>query len=768
MKVDFTALKSVALGWLVVVAVTIGLAIRQGPVFDSSLLSLLPESEQPPLIEAAIEQMSKDFSQRLILVVTGENEQKLRAAVAGMAESLTLQPDITRVYWRIDDADIVSMRDQLYPYRFSVIDAGVRRLLLEGSYQQLSDRALARLYGPLSGIGSSLVEDPFALYFEAAVKRPGELNLRITNSLLKITGTESPAYLLMLTLSGDPFSPELQERVLAAIAIQHSEWSAAIDDIAMSGLLMHAAAGTRQAKSEISTIGIGSLAGIVVLMMFVFGRFKPLLLLIFPVVIGCSFATAMLTLMFDKVHLVTFAFGAGLVGVSIDYALHFLCARRVAPAEQVLDRILPGLVLGLFSSVIAYAAMALTPFPGLRQMAAFSVFGLCASWLTVVLWFPQLTQSDTEQPLGVAEKLGRLRGRFPKLDSSPLRMLLLLAPVGFASLVLWSSEAEDDIRLLQTSPASLLQQERDLHQTLGVNSSSRFLLVSADTLEQCLQKEEQIVSSLEDLRNEAIIGGYQALSSSLPSQRRQNENVELVRQLYQRQMDSFYDSIKVSPAMRADALAVFEQLVELRLSPEVWQQQSGSATGQDLLVVHDDSMAATIIRFTGELDSSAGYRLKALADSVPGVFYIDQVQNLSNLLGKYRVQVGNWVLLAYLAVLFALLLRYKTQVWRILAPPFLASVLTLAILLQFEAGINLFHLLALILVLGIGLDLGIFMAETGETAYTWLAVSLSTFTSLLAFGLLALSATPVLHHFGITVAIGLSLVWLIAPLMRSY
>ena len=87
--------------------------------------------------------------------------------------------------------------------------------------------------------------------------------------------------------------------------------------------------------------------------------------------------------------------------------------------------------------------------------------------------------------------------------------------------------------------------------------------------------------------------------------------------------------------------------------------------------------------------------------------------------------------------------------------------------MQIEQGLNLFHLMALILVLGIGLDMGIFLIETDEAAHTWLAVSLSAYTSLLAFGLLALSDTPVLHHFGLTVAIGLSLVWLLVPLMRK-
>jgi predicted exporter len=760
------ALKRAALGWLAIVVVTIVLALRMGPTFDSSILSLLPESDQQPMVQIATEQMSEGFSRRLILVVSGEDEQKLRAAVAGMAETLAQSPDIARIYWRVDAADVVSMRDGLYPYRFSVIDAGIRELLLAGSYRQLGDRALARLYGPLSSAGNSLVEDPFGLYFESTVNRSSLLNLQVTNSLLEVVDTEIPAYLLMLTLNGDPFSPGLQQRVLDRIAALQGEWSSAVDSIAMSGMLLHAAAGARQAKSEISTIGVGSLVGIVFLVLLVFRRFKPLLLLMFPVVIGCSFATAMLVLIFDRVHLVTFAFGAGLVGVSIDYALHFLCARRVSPASQVLRKILPGLLLGLFSSVVAYAALALTPFPGLRQMAVFSVFGLCASWLTVVLWFPQLTRAEAQQPLVAATKLNSLRRRYPRLDSNPLLMLLLLVPISLASLAIWSGDSEDDIRLLQTSPVSLLQQEKRLHQTLGISSSSRFLLVTAPTLEQCLQAEERLLEQLEGLRDEAVISGYRALSSSLPSQRRQTENYELVQQLYQQQLGDFFSLIKLPPAMLTDALAVLEQSSQLRLSPGVWQRQTGNEASHALLVSQEEPAVASVVQLTGELDSSAGSRLTALADSLDGVSYIDQVENLSRLLGKYRVQVGYWVLIAYLIVLFALLLRYRAGIWRIVAPPLLATILTLAILLQFESGINLFHLLALILVLGIGLDMGIFLAETDEAPHTWLAVTLSAVTSLLAFGLLALSDTPVLHHFGVTVAIGLSLVWLMAPLMR--
>ncbi len=768
MSVELFTLKTVARGWLLIVAVVVVLALRQGLSFDSSILSLLPESDQRPLVDNATEQMSRDFSQRLILVVSGKNEQQLRAAVGSMAVALARVPDISRVYWQLEEQDIASLPDQLYPYRFSVVEADVRDVMLAGEYRQLSNRALARWYGPLSVGHSSIIEDPFGLYFESTINRAGDLNLQVSDSLLKITNTEIPSYLLMLTLEGSPFSPALQGRVLGAIAAQHRKLSSSIDGVAMSGMLMHAAAGARQAKSEISTIGFGSLIGIIVTMLIVFRRFKPLVLLMFPVAIGCIFATATVLLIFGKVHLVTFAFGAGLVGVSIDYALHFLCERRVSPAARVLNKILPGLLLGLFSSAIAYAALALTPFPGLRQMAVFSVVGLCASWLTVVIWFPRLTRDDAQQALGIAAKLDALRRRFPRLETNPLLILLLLVPLGLAGLSIWNSSAEDDIRLLQTSPASLLQQEQDLHRTLGIGSSSRFLLINADTLEQCLQKEEQLLGALESLQGKAVIGDFQTLSSSLPSLRRQAENYALVKNLYDRQLGDFYSLIKLPPTALSDAVAVLEQSAQRRLTPDIWVSQLGNEARERLVIMQTDSSAATVIRFTGHLDSSAGNRLNALAGSMDGVTFVDQVQYISDLLGKFRVQVGSWVLYAYLIVLLVLLLRYKIQVWRIVAPPLLASVFTLAILLQFEQGLNLFHLLALILVLGIGLDMGIFLMETGEAPHTWLAVSLSALTSMLAFGLLALSETPVLHHFGLTVAIGLSLVWLLAPLMRSH
>ncbi len=78
---------------------------------------------------------------------------------------------------------------------------------------------------------------------------------------------------------------------------------------------------------------------------------------------------------------------------------------------------------------------------------------------------------------------------------------------------------------------------------------------------------------------------------------------------------------------------------------------------------------------------------------------------------------------------------------------------------------NLFNYLALILVLGIGIDFTLFIAEARhELDATMFAITLSALTTMLSFGLLSLSGTYAVHSFGLTVLIGIACAYLLAPL----
>ena len=366
----------------------------------------------------------------------------------------------------------------------------------------------------------------------------------------------------------------------------------------------------------------------------------------------------------------------------------------------------------------------------------------------------------------MAQRLHRLRHRFSRLAGSrSLSVGLAIVCLGALG-VIWTSSARDDVRLLQTSPAELLLQEREIQRKLGGSGSAQFILIQGASLEDCLQIEESISPRLRELVAAGVIDDFVALSERLPSLQRQQLNYRLVTDLYDQQLKSLHAVLQLDDLHGQRAEAELRDSGETKLTAEIWQHMAVAATGQGMILHQTADSAATVIRFRGNIGSDAREALLALTVPLNAVTYVDRIDDLTAILKEYRSQIQTWIILAYALVMAVLLLRYRGQVWRIVTPPILASILTLAALVQLEQGINLFHLIALILVLGIGLDMGIFMQETDGAASTWLAVSLSALTSLLAFGLLALSKTPVLHHFGLTVAIGLSLVWLLSPMVR--
>ena len=100
-----------------------------------------------------------------------------------------------------------------------------------------------------------------------------------------------------------------------------------------------------------------------------------------------------------------------------------------------------------------------------------------------------------------------------------------------------------------------------------------------------------------------------------------------------------------------------------------------------------------------------------------------------------------------------------------MAPPALAAFVCLGVLGYLGEPISLFNVMALLLVLGIGVDYALFFRETGlESPATLLAITMSSFTTVLAFGLLAFSETTAVHAFGLTVLIGILVAFLLSPI----
>ena len=163
-----------------------------------------------------------------------------------------------------------------------------------------------------------------------------------------------------------------------------------------------------------------------------------------------------------------------------------------------------------------------------------------------------------------------------------------------------------------------------------------------------------------------------------------------------------------------------------------------------------------LVSLTGLHDPAAVARVAA--DN--GAQLLDLKQASESLVVEYRQRVLFALVGAALLLVLTvwLALRQPRRVLRVLAPMALTTLLILAVLRGFGVELNLFHLVALILAAGLGLDYGLFFDHAGDSREEQLrtlhAVIVCSLTTLLVFALLALSSIPVLRAIGSTVAIG--------------
>jgi predicted exporter len=157
-------------------------------------------------------------------------------------------------------------------------------------------------------------------------------------------------------------------------------------------------------------------------------------------------------------------------------------------------------------------------------------------------------------------------------------------------------------------------------------------------------------------------------------------------------------------------------------------------------------------------------RLRSAVAGAEGVVLVDRVADVSALLRDHRVTASLGIVAVYVLIYLALALRYGARdALVILLPPAGAALLTLGLLGWIGSPLNLFNLLALLLVLGMGVDYAIFLREGRRTQPTvLLAIGLSAFTTWISFGLLSLSATPFVRSMGLTLAAGIALVFVLA------
>jgi predicted exporter len=756
-----------ALAWLAVVVLAVGyLVVRfhDSLPLRTDLLALLPREDRDLNLQQANDAVSRALARRVVMLVGHVSPREARDAAGRLLDNLMATGLMDPVADGFDGERLKRLGALYFPYRRGLLAEADRALLAAGQGEEVATKALAQAFG-VGGIadGSLLRADPFLLLPSFLADLPFPLSrLRMEDGVLTVTDGDMTWVLVMTALRGEPFALDVQERLLSAFNFSLITLRAAHPGLQIKrlGAVFFAEAGSRTATGEASTLATASLAGTILLIIVVFRRLRPLLLNLLVVGVGISAALAGSLAVFGELHVAALLFGTSLIGVSVDYGLYYTSS-VFDPAggtpDERLHRVMPGIVLGLLTTLLGYGALALAPFPGLRQIAVFSIIGLLGAFATVVLWLPALDTGGRMRH--VAGLLNAASGMFSFWEAPNwrcARALLLLAAVTVTIAGLLRFETDNDVRRMQALSPELLGDQEDIRRLIGTTAATQFLLIEGVSDEAALRREEAVAPILARLKAEGMLSGSQIPAAFVPSAERQRENQSLVRT---RLVEPLLARQRAKLGLEGDAL-------------------DADVPNLDLLTL-GEALASQVVPFLRELVLAPGLHVVALqgltrpdavraafADAA-GVRFVDPTADFSTLLSKYQQRALELTGLSAMLMFGALTIRYgwKGAAW-VMVPSVIAVLLAPTVLILAGQVFTFFHAMAVVLLLSITSDYAIFCAEspTERRAVTLLAVWMAALTTLLSFGLLAGSRVPAVYNFGSTMLIGILVAFFTAPL----
>lgn len=766
----------VLLLWLA--AVLAGVAVISRTHFSADLSAFLPASPDARQ-RVLIEQLQSGVASRTLMV--GLEGGKDAAQRADVSRALGKAMRASGLYEQVQNGDhsewqeagtfVFDRRYQLSP------DVTPQRFGVDGLRDAITD-TMSMLGTPAGNLVRPLFErDP-----------TGETQ-RIAEGLIPATSPRTeegvwvsrtaPRAMLLATTKASGSDLDAQAAAVARIETEYAKATqglgAEAPKLQLSGAPVFSVQSRDKIKGEAIHLAIVGAIVMGCLLLAAFASPKALVVALLPVLTGVVAGTAAVALVFGSVHGLTMGFGSTLIGETVDYAIYYLIQARGAAVpgtgwQRWRDLNWPTVRLGLLTSVCGFAALLFSGFPGLAQLGVFSIAGLVAAALVTRHGLPMLAP-DGATGIGMRRHMARVASGI--VQAMPrLRVGFVVLGVVAVALMAWQGGALWRASLSSMSPISKASQELDasLREDIGASDGGTLVVIQATDEQATLRITEAAGQRLDALVDEGQLSGYETVTRMLPSIAAQQARIASLPDaatlrarvaeatqgmpLAPDRLEPFVASVD---AARNLAPITREELAQGPLAPVVralmFERPGGGWAS--LIALHT----------TDRFDKA---KLVAALAPLPEVQVVDIGAELGSLYDRYLHEAFVQVLLGALAVvvLLGLYLRSLRRLVAVCQPLLLAVVLTLGGMAVLQVPMGILHLVGLLLIVAVGSNYALFFDQLQETGRadedTLASLMLANLTTVVSFGLIAISDIPALSAIGRVVAPGALLALLLS------
>jgi uncharacterized protein len=494
-------------------------------------------------------------------------------------------------------------------------------------------------------------------------------------------------------------------------------------------------------------------------------------------------------LFFKQVSAMSLGFGIVLLGISVDFAIHFYLALSREPGDknEIIARLKRPLLLAALTTIGVFVILLGSSVPSHRQMAVLAISGIFLAIILSRLLVPFLVKKKAETSIN-SETLNSA-GRVPKQnilkaiqptpenqEKTKWPVLIIWGLLLLAGVFSWPHiRYNGDLKGLDIADPIIMAEEKHFLSTWGQEDEYSFVLASGEDLATALAANDQVYKIL----LEQGIGQFQTIAPILPGRTRQKHNIKAWQDFWQENKNDLRERLNRIGGQTGFSPFAFKEFLEwlekpcqeiepdillngplrpmllslLRLTENSKNEKSLPQTG---INSNYNAMAVTILPENEQTRDA----LRTLGDEVKGVRVISNSQWKTRL---EKLMKDDIFLLSSSAGILILILtwfyfRKPGPVLACLAPVLSALSAMSAFEFLLGSGLNLMHLLMGIMVIGLSVDYGIFMVcscQGSLTKTTRLAVTVCAISSITGFGVLSMAGHPALNALGITVLVGI-------------
>lgn len=636
--------------------------------------------------------LSGKYSSNINVLFESENIELLEKAKENF------EKDINTKSFKIEQADFQKTLNFYKKYKNNLLSYDDYSLLKSGGYEKVSENAINSLYNPLGFSFLPVEEDPFMLLTDFIVSLGG--NAGGTNSI-------DGKYYEITNLKADDnlaLSPSLMNKEVKKLIDLQKYYTDRELNIYLTGAPVHAYYASESSMNEINWICIISTIFVGGLVLWYFKSLKILLPILTSLALGMGVGYCTTSLLFESIHVLTFVFSTTLIGICVDYSLHYLM-------ESDIKKVVKSLTVSMLSTVCALFMLALSGIELLKQIAVFTSTGLITVYFIVVLFYELLPPQTSKHIFNF------------KFNKKILIVIFLVIAAGMLKL-----NFSDDIRDMYRPSKDMMNAEKLYQEVTGRNSNTSFIVVEGNNLESILEKEEHIAQKLKEHNI-----SYYSISRFIPSEKRQNENKYLIKNLYDKKLSAFSDFLTK------------EEFTNLQVFPKNFTPQEGleNINILDEFLIDDNHSIMIVYDF----------QTPEILGGTDGIKYINLPYDISEGIKQVRI-VCLKILIPIFLILYVILgfiFSFK-KAHKIIIPSALASLFAISSV-SLLGDVNLFHILAIFLITGFGLDYSVFRFNGSKNSND--AVFISCITTVFSFGMLALTSFKLISSLGFVLALGL-------------